>query len=90
MQTNTLDNTLGHAVALHRSLTSPILVMGVPREIAILNGTCMAALGLGLHSWQALPVGLVMHLLAVAATRRDPGFFAVFRRAMRQKTFYRA
>lgn len=85
------DDAADHfAVPLHRSLTSPILVMGVPREIAIINGTCMAALGLGLHSWQALPVGAVIHLIAVAATRRDPSFFAVFRRALRQKAFYRA
>jgi type IV secretory pathway TrbD component len=79
-----------YGVPLHRSLTSPILVMGVPREIAIINGTCMAALGLGLHSWEALPVGLLIHLIAVTATRRDPEFFVVFRRALRQKAFYRA
>ena len=80
----------GFEIALHRSLTSPILLMGVPREVAIVNGTLMAALGLGLHSWHALPAGLFIHVLAVAATRRDSAFFAVFRRMLRQKAFYRA
>ena len=79
----------GFEVALHRSLTSPIFVMGVPREIALINGTFIAALGLGLHSWYSLPIGLMLHLLAVGATKRDPHFFVVLRRMMKQKTFYR-
>lgn len=80
----------GFEIPLHRSLTRPILLMGVPREVAIVNGTMMAALGLGLHSWYALPVGALIHLLAVAATKRDSAFFAVFCRMLKQKAFYRA
>lgn len=80
----------GFEVVLHRSLATPILLMGVPREIALINGTFMAAMGLGLHSWYAAPIGLFVHVLAVGATRRDPQFFVVFRRMMKQKAFYRA
>lgn len=79
---------LGFEIPIHRSLTEQILMGGVPRTIAILNGTFVAALGLGLHSFFALPFGIVFHLLAVAATRTDPQFFDCFKRHMRQKNLY--
>ena len=34
----------GFEIPIHRSLTQPIMIGGVPREIAILNGTLSAAL----------------------------------------------
>ena len=47
---------LGFEIAIHRSLTEQILLGGVPRGPAILNGTFMAAMGLGLHSFFAIPL----------------------------------
>ena len=41
----------GFAIPVRRSLTEPILLGGVPRTAAILNGTLAAALGLGLQLW---------------------------------------
>lgn len=78
----------GFEIPIHRSLTEQILMGGVPRTIAILNGTFVAALGLGLHSFLALPLGIIFHLLAVAATRSDPQFFDCFKRHLRQKNLY--
>lgn len=65
---------------LHRSLTEPILLAGVPRSLAILNGTLMAALVFGLHSWLGLPLGGIVHLVAAAATKYDPQWLDVLRR----------
>ncbi len=79
---------LGFEIAIHRSLTEQILLGGVPRGPAILNGTFMAAMGLGLHSFFAIPFGLLFHLLAVAATKMDPQFFDCFKRHIRLKDFY--
>ena len=79
---------LGDEIPIHRSLTEQIMLGGVPRSAAILNGTVVAALGLGLHSFSAIPVGLLFHLLAVAATRTDPQFLDCFRRHLRQKNLY--
>ncbi len=84
------DHIEGYVVPVHRSLTTPILLAGVPRELAIINGTFVAALGLGLHSWYAIPIGLFIHVVAVAATKKDDTFFPIFRRMMRLKAFYRA
>lgn len=78
----------GYEIPIHKSLIQPILMGGVPRTIALINGTLVAALGLGLHSFLALPVGLVIHFLALAATRADPDFLSCFRRHVRQKNLY--
>jgi len=76
----------GFEVPLHRSLTQPILMAGVPRSIAILNGTIAAALGLGLQLWAAgLALWLAGHTAAAFAARRDPDFAPVLARHLRQK-----
>jgi type IV secretion system protein TrbD len=78
----------GFEVPLHRSLTEPILLAGAPRNIAILNGTIAAALGLGLQMWL---VGILLwaigHSLSVFAARRDPAFAPVLIRHLRQKAW---
>jgi type IV secretion system protein TrbD len=78
----------GFEVPLHRSLTEPILLVGAPRSIAILNGTIAAALGLGLQMWIAgILVWAVGHSVSVFAARRDPVFAPVLIRHLRQKAW---
>ena len=69
----------GFEVPIHRSLTQPQLMAGAPREITLINGTLSTALVLGLHSVYGVPVGLVLHLIAVAVTKRgfDPDAITV-------------
>ena len=69
-------------------LTQKIMIAGVPREMALLNGTLTAALVLGLHSLWGLPVGFLIHSFAVALSRKDQQFFETFRRQVKQKRFY--
>lgn len=80
----------GFEVPIHRSLTQPIMIGGIPREIAILNGTFTAALVLGMHSWLGVPLGIAIHFTARSMAKRDPQFFATFRRHIRHKKFYGA
>jgi len=78
----------GFAAPLHRALSEPILLGGVPRGIAILNGTVAAALGLGLQAWLAgIAMWLIGHSLSVFATKRDPEFATVLVRHLRQKAW---
>ena len=78
------------AVPLHTSLTTPILLGGVPRSFAILNATICAVIGLGLYQiWLALPVGLLAHSLALWLTRQDPWWMDVLKRHLKEKPFYR-
>ncbi len=77
-------------VAIHRSLTQPILIGGAPREFAILNLTIGAALVFGLHSLLGVPLVLVLHGTAVLLAKRDPYFLDTFKRHINHKPFYDA
>ncbi len=78
----------GFEIALHRSLTEPILLGGAPRSVAILNVTVAAALGIGLQLWIAgIALWLVAHAVAVFAAKRDPQFASVLARHLRQKAY---
>ena len=78
----------GFEIPLHRALTEPILLGGVPRSVAILNGTIAAALGIGLQLWIAgIAFWAVGHTIAVFAAKRDPQFAAVLARHLRQKAW---
>ncbi len=74
----------GFEIPLSISLTQSVLMGGVPRPVAILNGTMAAALSLGLQVWWlGVPLGLAMHAAAVALTKADPLWLDVFRRQIR-------
>lgn len=81
-------NTPGYQISIHSSLVSPILMAGVPRRFAILNGTLAAALTLGLHSWLGIPICLLVHGIGLYLTKCDPYFFDILRRHIKQKGFY--
>jgi type IV secretion system protein VirB3 len=71
----------GWTVPLHRSLSEPILMGGIPRALAITLGTLAAAIGLGLQLWMAgLAIYVIGHAVALWLTRHDPQFIAVFAR----------
>lgn len=71
---------------LHRSLTEPILLGGMPRTVAIVIGTLAAAVGLGLRLWlPGIALWIVGHALAVWATRLDPQFMTVFSRHLKHR-----
>jgi type IV secretion system protein VirB3 len=85
------DIDSGFEVAIHASLTQPILLGGVPRSYAILTGTLAAVLGLGLQQlWIAIPLMLILHGLGVWWTKRDAFWFQVLRRHLREKPYYEA
>jgi type IV secretory pathway TrbD component len=78
------DLISGFEAPVHRALTEPILLAGAPRAVAILNGTLSAAIGLGLRLWIAgLVLGVIGHMAAVWAAKRDPSFVEVVRRHVR-------
>lgn len=78
------DRPDGYDVPVNLSLTQPVLMGGVPRAFAIVNGTLAAALALGLHVWWlGVPLGLALHAAAVRLTHADPLWFDVFKRQLR-------
>ena len=83
-------NTPGYRISLHNSLTTPIMLGGVPRKFAILNWTLCAALVLGLRAVYLLPLFVIFHIIAVFFAKKDPDFFEVVLRLLKQKWFYKA
>lgn len=89
MTENVGEPIAGFAAPVHRALIEPILLGGVPRSVAILNGTLSAALGLGAHLWIAgLVLWIVCQVGAVWATKRDPDFVEVARRHVRYPSHF--
>jgi len=78
----------GFEIPLHRSLTEQIMMAGVPRNIAILNGTLAAAMGLGLRLWLVgFLIWAVGHSIAAFAARKDPQFMDVLIRHLKSKNY---
>lgn len=74
---------------LHRALTEPLLLAGVPRAVAITIGTLAAAVALGLRLWiPGAVLWLCGHALAVWATRLDVQFMPVLGRHLKQRVYF--
>ena len=82
--------TDGFEVPIHQSLTARHMLGGVPRDLGILIWTFVAALTVPLQTCYGIPIGVFVHAVAFAATKRDPDFFDVLKRAVRFGVFYRA
>jgi type IV secretion system protein VirB3 len=70
----------GFSVPIHRSLTTPIMIGGLPRKIAILNGTVIIAFVVGAHNLWILPLGIFTHLILAVLHRRDAQILQVIKR----------
>ena len=80
--------TPGYRIKVHTSLVTPIMLAGVPRQFAILNGTLCAAIVLGLQAYYALPLFFILHIVAVVLAKKDPYFFDVLLRSLRKRKYY--
>jgi type IV secretory pathway TrbD component len=83
------DDPEGYRVPIHQSLTLHHLMLGIPRTLCLVIWTFCVALSLPLRTWYAIPLALFLHLVSMAAAKRDPQFWDVFKRALHYKTFYR-
>jgi type IV secretion system protein TrbD len=82
------DAFLDMTTPVYRVLTEQMLLAGVPRTVAILNGTAWGALGLGLHWWPALPLGILAHVGAAWLTKRDAQWGDVLQEHLREHQYY--
>lgn len=85
------ENNNGFVIPLHRSLAERIMLGGAPRNVAIINGTLAAAVGIGLQLWIAgALIWLIGHSAAMLAAKKDPQFMDVLTRHIRHKPFLEA
>lgn len=80
----------GFSVPIHRSLTTPVMLGGLPRKIAILNGTIIISFVVGAHTLWILPIGIVSHLVLLALHRRDPDILVVLKRNLNRPSSLRS
>ena len=81
----------GFEIGFHSSLSEPVTIAGVPRMVAVLNGTLTAVLALGLQvPLIGIPLGLAVHCAAYWLNKRDPYFFDALKRHIRQKPYWDA
>ncbi len=77
--------TEGIEVPVHRSLVDPMLLMGLPRTVALVLWTVIGAIAFGLRQLWVLPIGLGFHVVCAAAAKADPYFFDIFLTAIRSQ-----
>lgn len=77
-----------YEITFYRALAEPVLVAGVPRGAAYLNGTMLVGFAVYLKSWLIIPVCLVIHLVLVEVSKRDPQLVDVLRRYYWLPTFF--
>lgn len=80
----------GFSLPIHRSLTTPITLGGLPRKIAILNGTLVISFVVGAHNLWILPLGIFSHLVLVALHRHDSQILSVLKRNINRPSFLRS
>jgi len=80
----------GFELTIHQSAIKPQMVLGIPRQLALVLYTLVGALTFPLGTWYAIPPGLFLHAIFSAAAKKDPLFWDVFRRAFTYRAFYRA
>lgn len=78
----------GFETPIHRSLTEPIMLAGLPRAFAILLWTPGMIIVLGLYQIWFLIVMVGLHGFFAALAKRDPYFFTVFCRSIRDRHRY--
>ena len=80
----------GFRIPVHRSLAEPIMMGGIPRNIAIANGIAVVSFVLGAHNLWILPVGIVSHIILVALHRRDHAILSILKRNLAKPPILRA
>jgi len=81
--------TQGFEVPIHQSVIRPQLMMGIPRQLALVLYTIILALTLPLGSWYAIPPGCFC-TSCLQRRRRKIRVLDVFRRAFTYRAFYEA
>ncbi len=81
----------GYELPVAQALAEPVLLMGMPRNYAILMGTVALAIGLGMRLWWLGVIWwMAAHACGVWAARVDRLFFAVLRRHLTRPAFFDA
>lgn len=80
----------GYEIPIHRSLMEPVLIAGVPREVAIINLTLAGIFVVALHLIYTSLFFLILHVILAHLTKKDDQFFEALLRHFDRKGYYEA
>lgn len=83
-----MDHGEGFEVPIHRSLTEPLLIAGMPRGFALTFGSIMGAMVFGLHNLWIVPMGAIIYFIALLTTKADPCFFELLVSHLKEPRWY--
>lgn len=78
----------GYELPVFRFIAEPMLLMGCPRDLIILNFAIGAIFILALSTFMVLPINILLHYLTKYATKQDPEFFNCLKRHIWRKDYY--
>lgn len=79
----------GTSVTIHHSLTDEIMLGGVPRNMAIINATVGAALGIGGGAYYIIPFFVLLHFIFSRLHKNDDLYLVCLRRHYYVNRYYR-
>lgn len=79
---------LGYVVPFHRSLTQPMLWMGVPRNLLVVEFLIAVVGGVIFKTFMVVGLAAAIHILFRYLAHKDPQFHEVFLRSLRHKLYY--
>lgn len=81
------EDVQGFYTPMRQSLTTSIMYGGCPRTYAILLWTIVMAIASGLEQYLIIPVGVILHIVGIFAARKDPEFFDILLRHIKEKPY---
>jgi type IV secretory pathway TrbD component len=78
------------ASPVFQSLTAPLLLAGVPRNMFIFNACLTFAAVAYLHWWWYLPIGIGIWMAVKVITKYDAHWGSILFRALAYRDFYEA
>ena len=82
-----MQEVKGFFAPIHQSLTQPILLMGVPRDLCILNGTILASFVM-MKVYPLVILNVMLHIFFKTLTKKDEQFFEAIKRHINDKSYY--
>jgi type IV secretion system protein TrbD len=80
----------GFRVPIHRSLIDPLMMGGIPRHIALLNGFVTLIVVMGAHNLWMLPLGIMSHVILATLHRRDKHILGVIKANLSRPSYLRS
>ena len=81
------ERAKGCVVPIHQSLTKPVLMCGIPRDLFLLNGTFAASFVM-MKCYPLILINVFLHVVALSFAKKDEQFFEALKRHINDRKYY--